>query len=142
MPLREDFTLDVANRRGAGFLPGLVGLRVTAVAEGGLESELTIRPELLAPNGYLHAATVVALADTSCGYACLGHLPDDATNFTTIELKANFLGTARDGTIACTARAVHLGRTTQVWDATVVRKGDQRPIALFRCTQLVLYPTR
>ena len=142
MPLREDFTLEVANRRGTGFLPGLVGLRVTAIAEGRLESELTIRPELLAPNGYLHAATVVALADTSCGYACLGHLPDDATNFTTIELKANFLGTAREGTIACTARAVHLGRTTQVWDATVVRKGDERPIALFRCTQLVLYPTR
>lgn len=142
MPLRKDFTLEIANRRGTGFLPGLVGLRATAIAEGRLESALTIRPELLAPNGYLHAATVVALADTSCGYACLGHLPDDATNFTTIELKANFLGTAREGTIACTARAVHLGRTTQVWDATVVRQGDERPIALFRCTQLVLYPTR
>lgn len=142
MPLRKDFTLEVANRRGTGFLPGLVGVRITAICEGRLESELTIRPELLAPNGYLHAATVVALADTSCGYACLGHLPEDAANFTTIELKANFLGTARDGTIACTARAVHLGRTTHVWDATVMRKGDERPIALFRCTQLVLYPSR
>jgi uncharacterized protein (TIGR00369 family) len=139
MPLRPGFTLDVANHRGDGFLPGLVGLRVTSIDEGRLDAELDIRPQLRAPNGYLHAATVVALADTTCGYGCIAHLPDDATNFTTIELKANFLGTAREGTIACTARAVHLGRTTHVWDATVIRKDDQRAIALFRCTQMILY---
>ncbi len=103
-------------------------------------AELDVRRELLAPNGYLHAATVVALADTACGYGCLAHLPDGAETFTTIELKANFLGTARDGTIACAARPVHRGRTTQVWDATVTRKADAAPIALFRCTQAILAP--
>lgn len=139
MALRSDFTLDAANRRGDGRLPGLIGFRVTSFAEGRLDAEVTLRPELLAPNGYLHAASIVALADTACGYGCLAHLPDGASNFTTIELKTNFLGTARDGTIACTARATHLGRTTQVWDATVVRKEDRRPIALFRCTQMILY---
>jgi uncharacterized protein (TIGR00369 family) len=138
--LRSDFTLDAANRRGEGRLPGLIGFRVTAIAEERLDAEIEIRPELLAPNGYLHAASVVALADTACGYGCLAHLPDGASNFTTIELKTNFLGTARDGTIACSARAVHLGRTTHVWDATVVRKDDRRVIALFRCTQMILYP--
>jgi uncharacterized protein (TIGR00369 family) len=140
MALRPEFTLDAANRRGEGRLPGLIGFRVTAIAEGHLDAEIDIRPDLLAPNGYLHAASVVALADTACGYGCLAHMPDDAANFTTIELKTNFLGTARDGTIACAARASHLGRTTQVWDATVVRKDDQRAIALFRCTQMILYP--
>lgn len=142
MALRRDFSLDAANRRGDGLLPGLVGFRVTGFREGTLDAELDIRPELRAPNGYLHAATVIALADTACGYGCLAHLPDDAANFTTIELKANFLGTTREGTIACSARAVHLGRTTQVWDASVVRKDDQRAIALFRCTQMILYPAR
>ena len=139
MALRTDFTLDVAGHRGDGYLPELFGFRVTAIEEGRIEAELDVRPAILAPNGYLHAATVVALADTACGYGCLAHLPGDATNFTTIELKTNFLGTARDGTIACTARGVHLGRTTQVWDATVVRKQDRRTIALFRCTQMILY---
>lgn len=139
MALRSDFTLDAANRRGSGFLPGLLGFRVTAIEEDRLEAELDVRPEIRAPNGYLHAATVVALADTACGYGCLAHLPGGATNFTTIELKTNFLGTARDGTIACTARPVHLGRTTHVWDATVFRKDDARTIALFRCTQMILY---
>ncbi len=142
MALRPEFTLESANQRGVGRLPGLFGFRVTAVNEEKLEAELEVRPEILAPNGYLHAATVVALADTACGYGCLAHLPQDAANFTTIELKTNFLGTAREGTIACTARPVHLGRTTHVWDATVFRREDRRAIALFRCTQMILYGAR
>jgi len=130
--------LEKLKHRGDGRLPGLVGFRVLALERGRLDAELTIRPELLAPNGYLHAATVIALADTASGFGCLAHLPDDRHNFTTIELKCNFLATAREGTIACTARAAHLGRATQVWDATVTRKADGRTIALFRCTQMLL----
>ena len=91
-----------------------------------LDAELDIRPELLAPNGYLHAATVIALADTAAGYACLAHLPDGAQNFTTIELKCNFLGTAREGTLACVATPAHLGRTTQVWDCGRHAQGGRR----------------
>lgn len=125
---------------GEGRLPGLVGLAVTAVAPGTIRARLPVRPELLAPNGYLHAASVVALADTACGYGALAFRAEGATGFTTIEIKSNFLGTARDGAIAVTARLVHGGRTTQVWDAEVVNEADGRPIALFRCTQMMLYP--
>lgn len=139
MALRPEFTLEAANQRGRGFLPGLFGFRVVGIGDDHLDAELDVRPEIRAPNGYLHAASVIALADTACGYGCLAHLPPDATNFTTIELKTNFLGTAREGTIGCTARPVHLGRTTHVWDATVYRAHDRRTIALFRCTQMIIY---
>lgn len=140
MPLRPDVTHEKLNHRGDGRLPGLVGFRVIDVQEGLLHAELDIRPELLAPNGYLHAAVVIALADTASGYGCLAHLPEGAQNFTTVELKSNFFGTAREGTIVAKAKPVHLGRTTQVWDAEVTRKADGKQIALFRCTQLVLWP--
>ena len=140
MSLRSGVTVDLMNGRGGGRLPGLFGFRVMAVEAGLLVAELDIRPELLAPNGFLHAATVIALADTACGYGCIAHLPEGADNFTTIELKCNFLGTAREGAIACVAKPAHLGKTTQVWDATVTKHGDGRPIALFRCTQMVLWP--
>jgi 1,4-dihydroxy-2-naphthoyl-CoA hydrolase len=140
MPLRAEATLDRFLHRGDGYLPGLIGVRIVALAEHRLDAELDIRGDLLAPNGFLHAASVIALADTACGYACIAHLPDGAQNFTTIELKSNFLGTARSGTIACIATPAHLGRTTQVWDAVVRNKLDDRPIALFRCTQMVLWP--
>jgi len=136
--LRPEATLEALNRRGHGRLPGLVGFRVMAIEQGMLVAELDIRPELLAPNGFLHAATVIALADTACGYGCIAHLPKGADNFTTIELKSNFLGTAREGTITCIAKPAHMGRTTQVWDAVVSRHADGRPIALFRCTQMIL----
>lgn len=139
-PAHWERALQKLRHRGDGRLPGLVGFRVLAIERGRLDAELDIRPELLAPNGYLHAATVIALADTASGFGCLAHLPDDNHNFTTIELKCNFLSTAREGTIACTARAVHLGRATQVWDATVTRKADGATLALFRCTQMVLPP--
>jgi uncharacterized protein (TIGR00369 family) len=127
------------NKRGAGHLPGHLGIVITLVGDREIRSELPVRPVLMAPNGFLHAGSVVALADTSAGYGCVANLPEGTTGFTTIELKSNFLGTARDGTIACVATAVHLGRTTQVWDAIVTHKETSKTIAMFRCTQLVIY---
>ena len=137
---RPEMTADAFNTRGAGHLPGLVGLEIMSVAPEGLESRLVVRRELLAPNGYLHAASVIALADTSCGYACVANLPQAASGFTTLELKSNFLGTTLEGAIFCRATPAHLGRTTQVWDAVVTVEGTDRRIALFRCTQMVLWP--
>jgi uncharacterized protein (TIGR00369 family) len=137
---RSELTPEVFNARGAGHLPGLVGLRILTLTPEGLESRLEVRQDLMAPNGFLHAATVIALADTSCGYACVANLPKGATGFTTLELKANFLGTTREGAIFCRARPFHLGRTTQVWDAEVSIEGSDKRIALFRCTQMVLWP--
>ena len=132
--------LDELNKRGVGTLPGLIGLEITEAEEGGISGRLDLRGELMAPNGYLHAATVVALADTSCGYGTFVNLPDGAESFTTIELKSNFVGTKRGGAISCGARLVHGGRTTQVWDAEVSDEESGKPIALFRCTQMILYP--
>jgi len=139
MPLRVGFDVDRFNRFGKDNLPGLVGLVLTEVSESLVKGELPLRKALLAPNGYLHAGTIVTFADTLSGYGCIAHLPGGAENFTTVELKANFLNTAKEGTLYGEARAVHLGRTTQVWDAVVTHGGERRKLALFRCTQLVLY---
>ena len=141
MALRPGFTAESMKSRGVGKLPGLLGIELLSVEEGLMTAELGVREELLAPNGYLHAATVVALADTMCGYGCIAHLPEGAKGFTTIELKSNHLGTALDGTIWVEARPQHLGRTTQVWDATVRHRETGKTIALFRCTQMVLWPS-
>ena len=140
MALRPEATLHYFLNRGVGRLPGLFGIRFIEIAENRIGAELDIRDEFLAPNGYLHAATVIALADTACGYGCIAHLPPGAENFTTLELKSNFLSTARSGTILCAATPQHLGKATQVWDATVTDRATGRKIALFRCTQMVLWP--
>jgi uncharacterized protein (TIGR00369 family) len=125
---------------GEGKLPGHLGIEVGEVASGRVSMRIVLAEHHLAPNGYLHAATVVGLADTACGYGCIASLPDGGTGFTTIELPSNFLGTALSGAIACEASLVHGGRTTQVWDAVVAHEETGKTIALFRCTQMVLYP--
>jgi len=131
-------TADGLTRLGEGMLPGVLGLEVTNVTPGVVEARVALDQRHLAPNGYLHAATVVAIADTACGYGCMASLPDGGEGFTTIELKANFLGTQTEGSIACRATLVHGGRTTQIWDAIVSDEASDRTLALFRCTQLVL----
>ncbi len=124
--------------RHEGTLPDLLGFEITSANKEGLTAAFDIQPHHLAPNGYLHAASIIMLADSACGYGCMINLPEGASSFTTIELKSNHLGTAREGRVECRATPVHLGRTTQVWDATVMAGG--KTIALFRCTQMVLWP--
>ena len=128
------------NRRGEGRLPGHLGIVVEAVAPDEVRMSLPVAPHLLAPNGFLHAGALVTLADTAAGYGCVANLPAGANGFTTIELKSNHLATTLDGHVGCTARPAHVGRTTQVWDATVTHRESGRTLALFRCTQMVLYP--
>jgi 1,4-dihydroxy-2-naphthoyl-CoA hydrolase len=125
------------NRISRGHLPGHLGVEIVSIGPSEVRARMRIEPFHLAPHGYLHAASVVALADTACGYGCIASLPEGG-RFTTIELKANYLGTQTSGTIACTATMVHGGRTLQLWDAVVAGEDSGRTLALFRCTQLLL----
>jgi len=138
--LRDDVSIERFNEMGRDYLPGFLGLEMLEVEEGALKSRMPVKKIHIAPNEFLHAASIVALADTTCGYATIAHLPEGAQSFTTIELKSNHLGTVKEGGIACLATAQHLGRNTQVWDAVVTDEATGRKIALFRCTQMILWP--
>src|SRR5258706_15501279 len=135
--LRADATPQFFHQLQAGCLPDRYGVRITDIGEGRMHAELELQPWMHAPNGYLHAASVILLADTCAGYATIAHLPEGAKNFTTIELKSNFVGTTKEGLMRCVAIGEHLGRTTQVWAATVFNAQGKK-IALFRCTQMIL----
>jgi 1,4-dihydroxy-2-naphthoyl-CoA hydrolase len=126
-----------------GRLPGLFGLELIAIEPGSVDVRMDVRPDFLAPNDFLHAGAVVTLADSACGMGCTVSLPDGAAGFTTVELKSNFLRSARAGDgLRCHAALVHGGRTTQVWDALVTRESDGKDLALFRCTQYLLAEAR
>ena len=133
-----ELTLAQLQELGSSGFPGLLGIQFEQAGDGLVRARLELEEKHMAPNGYLHAGTVVGFADSACGYGCILNLPDGARGFTTIELKTNFLRTAQPGTtIDCEARLVHGGRTTQLWDATVTDAEDRR-MALFRATQLML----
>jgi 1,4-dihydroxy-2-naphthoyl-CoA hydrolase len=128
-------------RMGDGMLPSTLGFRVDAAdpRSGRVDASMEVTKRHLAPNGYCHAASIIALADSACGAGTYIMLPPGTQNFTTLNLQSNFIGTATSGKIMCTAIQRHRGRTTQVWDATVSDAGG-KAIALFRCTQLLLQP--
>ena len=132
---------DTLTERQKGHLPDLMGLVWDEAVRGLVRGRFKVEPHHMAPNGFLHAASVIALADSACGYGCVASLPDGASGFTTIEIKTNYLGTAKAGeAVACEARLLHGGRTTQVWDAEAINETTGKTIAVFRCTQMVLYP--
>ena len=133
----DDISLNTLAQAGEEYLPGLIGVAFDGFEDGVMRSHLELRKAHFAPNGYVHAGAIVTLADTTAGYGCILSFPEGVTGFTTVELKTNFLRSAREGTIRCEGRLVHGGRTTQLWDATV-SDPDGRPMALFRCTQLLL----
>lgn len=124
---------------GANTLPGHLGIAITHVDATEIRAEVEISPSLMAPNGFLHAGTSITLADTAAGIGCVANLPEGALGFTTLEIKSNHLSTAREGVIECSAKLVHRGKTTQVWDAVISHQQSGKIIALFRCTQMILY---
>ena len=135
----KNVTIENLEKMGKGGLSDFLGVEILSIEEGKMTSRLSIKPHHIAPNGFLHAATIIALADTTCGYASFAHLPEGAESLCTIELKSNYLGTVREGGIFCVATAMHLGRNTQVWDAKVSDEQTGKVIALFRCTQMNLF---
>lgn len=125
---------------GSDRLPGLLGIELVELAKGSCVMRLEVRRIHEASNGFLHAGTVVTLADTAAGYGTVASLPPGAYGFTTIELKSNHLSTLNSGGLLARATIVHGGRTTQVWDAIVTAETTGRNVAIFRNTQLMLYP--
>ncbi len=135
----KSMTPDFFNKFSEGTFPGLVGVRITRVEEGCLTAEMPIKAALFAPNEFLHAGSIITFADTVAGYSVIAHLPEKAKSFTTIELKSNFMGAAREGVLECESSIEHIGRTTHVWRVEVRHQASQKKIAIFSCTQLILY---
>jgi 1,4-dihydroxy-2-naphthoyl-CoA hydrolase len=126
-------------RRYPDSLPNLLGIELKSVGDQVLSVSLQVTAHHLNPaHTSCHAATMVAIADTACGWGCLAHLPDKAQSFTTVDLNCNLLRSITDGVITCEASLLHGGRTTQIWDAVVLDETGKR-VAAFRCTELILY---
>lgn len=119
-------------------VPGQLGCIFDHSASDLVLGHLQVTDNLIAGTGFLFAPAVVTLADTCAAIGCGLNIAEGAS-FTTMELKSNFLSSARVGErVDCRCTPVHIGRQTQVWDAVVTNASTGRVMALFRCTQMVL----
>lgn len=133
-------SVDNLNEANVGKLPEHLGLVVVEVDEGRVVGRFAVRPDLVAHTGYLLAGVGLTLADLLCAYGVSTAWPEGARSFTTAEVKCNFIGTATTGEVEIVASLVHSGRTTQLWDAEMSSLSSGRRMALFRATQIILYP--
>lgn len=140
MPTSNHTSVEQLNQANIGKLPEYLGLVVTDVAAGRVAGRFAVRPDLVSHTGYLLAGVGLTLADLLCAYGVSTVWPDGAKSFTTAEVKCNFIGTALAGEVAIVATLVHSGRTTQLWDAEITSVASGRRMALFRATQIILYP--
>ncbi|MDW3191557.1 MAG: PaaI family thioesterase [Cytophagales bacterium] len=136
---RSNLTPDYFNLRSSGHFPGMMGIHISNISNGSMSGEMEIKADFFAPNGFLHAGSIVTFADTLAGYATIAHLPENGKSFTTIELKSNFTGAARKGKLLGECMAEHVGRTTQIWRVEVSESESNKRVAIFSCTQLILY---
>lgn len=127
------------NQAGQDGFTGLVGLEVIQVAPESVKIKLAKSPAHISYNGLIHAGVVVTLADTACGIGSIAFLPVGAKSHATIELKCNFIRPVEEDSIFCEATPIHMGRSTQVWDARVYSEESDKTIAHFRCTQMILW---
>jgi len=132
--------VDQLNTFTANKHPGSVGIKLDRCEADVVTGGFTVTEPVVAGTGFLWAPVVITLADWLCAAAMSANLPENVS-FTTVELKTNFLGSATVGQrVSGIATPKHKGRTTQVWDVEVSNDDSGKVIALFRCTQMLLYP--
>jgi uncharacterized protein (TIGR00369 family) len=117
--------------------PGLMGIRVTALAPERIVAELAVRPDLCTTGGVLHGGAYMAFADTLGAIGTVLNMPQGKRT-TTTDSSTKFIGAAKlNTTVVGECVALHRGRTTMVWQ-TAVRSAEGRLCAVVTQTQLIL----
>ncbi len=123
MLFRSGITLDALNAMSRGTLMEPLGIRFTEIGDDYLRASMPVDARTLQPYGLLHGGASVALAETlgsTAGGLCVDA---DTKGVVGIEINANHLRGVRDGSVTGTARALHVGSSTQVWE---IRIEDER----------------
>lgn len=72
----KTLNIEYFNNLSKGHFPELLGIKITHVEESKMNAEMSVKKAFFAPNGFLHAGSIVTFADTIAGYASIAHLPD------------------------------------------------------------------
>ncbi|HEY8585831.1 MAG TPA: hotdog fold thioesterase [Rhodanobacter sp.] len=107
------------NSWSANTLMEALGIRITAVGDDWLQGTMPVDARTHQPYGLLHGGASVALAETLGSTAAMLTLDPAQELAVGLDINANHVRGVRDGTVTGTARALHLGRTTQVWEIRI-----------------------
>ena len=121
-PFRRTLALDALNALSRGTAMEPLGIVFTEVGPDYLRGTMPVDARTRQPYGLLHGGASVLLAET-LGSTAGGLCVDEGQGVVGIEINANHLAGVREGLVTGTARPLHVGRSTQVWE---IRIEDER----------------
>lgn len=119
-PFRQRPGLDALNAMLPGTAPGNLGIVVTEHGPDFLRATMPVDERTKQPFGLLHGGSSVLLAETLAsigGWLCLP--ADSGQQLAGLEINANHIRAVTEGVVTGTARPIHLGRATQVWEVRI-----------------------
>ncbi|WP_455424655.1 1,4-dihydroxy-2-naphthoyl-CoA hydrolase [Dryocola sp. LX212] len=133
---RREVTLKALNAMSAGNMVEHVGIQFTRIGDDELEATMPVDNRTRQPFGLLHGGASVVLAETLgsvAGYLC----SEGEQHIVGLEVNANHLRPAREGTVRGVCKAVHVGRRHQVWQIEI-RDEEGRLCCTSRLTTAVV----
>lgn len=132
----RDYALEEVNARGKGTLVEHLGIVVTGLGADFIQGTMPVDQRTKQPVGLLHGGASVALAETLGSTAANLVVNRDKEICVGLEINANHLSSCRDGFVTGTAKPLHLGRTTQVWEIRIEQ--EARLVCVSRLTMAVI----
>ncbi|SIQ24726.1 hotdog fold thioesterase [Solilutibacter tolerans] len=133
---RPDITLDTLNQWSEGTLMQPLGIRFTEIGPDYVRGTMPVDARTHQPYGLLHGGASVALAET-LGSTAAGLCVEEGQGVVGIEINANHLRGVREGIVTGTARPLHVGRSTQVWEIRIEDEAGQL-VCISRLTLAVI----
>lgn len=129
--------LKAFNKRSKNTLMETLDIEYVAVGTDFLTAKMPVNSKVHQPYGQLHGGATAALAE-SVGSAASNFFIDSKTQFINgIQLSINHIKSKREGTVFATAKNIHKGSTTHLWEVRIVDEQDQL-ISVAKMTNIVL----
>ena len=129
--------LSLLNRWSANTMMETLGIRITAIGDDWLQGSMPVDHRTHQPYGLLHGGASVALAETLGSTAAMLTLDPDQELAVGLDINANHIRGVHSGTVTGTARMLHIGRTTQVWEIRIENE-DGALVCISRITMAVI----
>ena len=134
---KQDIGLDTINGWSKNTLMEALGIRITERGEDFLRGTMPVDARTHQPYGLLHGGASVALAETLGSTAAMLTLDPTQELTVGLDINANHIRGVRSGTVTGTARPLHIGRTTQVWEIRIENE-DGSLVCISRLTMAVV----
>ncbi|CAL2078832.1 putative esterase VC_A0580 [Tenacibaculum dicentrarchi] len=130
-------SLEILNSYNKNTLMETLQIEFVDVGKDFITAKMPVNSKVHQPHGILHGGATAALAETVGSCASGFFLNDNSKIVKGIELSINHVKSKKDGTVFATAKAVHQGRTTHLWEVKIVDE-QKKLISLCKITNIVL----